>query len=88
MSEKMDAMKIKRETMDEMETPKRDLERWSLSKTMDDEYTTQAKEKSIKRTIRWNGDKKLDDTWKPLPYSLNNMAREIWTQDWKSKASP
>jgi len=27
MSEKMDAMKIKRETMDEMETPKRDLER-------------------------------------------------------------
>jgi hypothetical protein len=48
LSEKMDAMKIKRETMDEMETPKRDLERWSLSKTMDDEYTTQAKEKSIK----------------------------------------
>jgi hypothetical protein len=48
MSEKMDAMKIKRETMYEMETPKRDLERWSLSKTMDDEYTTQAKEKSIK----------------------------------------
>jgi hypothetical protein len=27
MSEKMDAMKIQKETMDEMETPKRDLER-------------------------------------------------------------
>jgi hypothetical protein len=27
MSEKMDAMKIKKETMDEMEAPKRDLER-------------------------------------------------------------
>jgi hypothetical protein len=27
MNEKMNAMKIKKETMDEMETPKRDLER-------------------------------------------------------------
>lgn len=45
----MDAMKIKRQTMDEMETPKKDLERWkSILKTMDDEYTTQANEKSIK----------------------------------------
>jgi hypothetical protein len=37
MSDKMDAMKIKKETMDEMETPERDLERQSLCKTMDDE---------------------------------------------------
>ncbi len=49
----MDAMKIKIENMDEMETPKRDLERLSLSlsKTMDDEYTTQAKGKIHKGTI-------------------------------------
>jgi hypothetical protein len=87
MSEKMDAMKIQKETMDEMETPKRDLERWSLSKIMDDEYTTQAKGKSIKGPYMKRRQKSVD-TWKPLLYSLNKMAREILTQDWKSKASP
>lgn len=43
----MDAVKIKKETMDEMETPK-EIWKGEVSKTIDDEYTTQAKEKSIK----------------------------------------
>jgi hypothetical protein len=57
LSEKMDAMKVKREIMDEMETPKRDLERWSLIKNNGWWIYNPSKGKIHKRTIRWNGDK-------------------------------